>query len=163
MDGLWQEERLGNRGAPRKEALESYALARGARIECDDAAVGFEKQVAGGGFGEDGEPAPEGSGRGLNSHAIRRVAGKWLGIRLRGWERLEWLLGEGLLDRKRRRGERDGEWGLGGGRSKTLKVGWSFPVPDVSVVPEVPADLKLPQNYNQMVNTLLYCFFVLMS
>ena len=57
---------------------------------------------------------------------------------------MEWLLGEGLLDRKRRRGERDGEWGLGGGRSKTLKVGWSFPVPDVSVVPEVPADLKLP-------------------
>ena len=58
MDGLGKEEWLGDSGAPRKEALESDALARSARIESDDAAVGFKKQVAGGGFGEDGEPAP---------------------------------------------------------------------------------------------------------
>ena len=51
MDGFGEEERLGDRGAPRKEALEGDALARGARIEGDDAAVGFEKQVACSGLG----------------------------------------------------------------------------------------------------------------
>ena len=96
MNRFRQEERLGNdAAAPIKKPLVGDALARGTRIECDDAAVRLEEEVAGGGGGK---VYGGGLGIGLTERAgsLFYCGRERLGNRSRFWN------GEGLGNRQSR-------------------------------------------------------------